>query len=83
METIICSRCGREGERQAFRPFAGDLGQRIYDSICRDCWAAWLKSQQQLINHYALVPHTPQAKAFLLKNMEAFLFGDGAPDGIA
>lgn len=83
MSTITCARCGQTRERQAFKPFANDLGQRIYDTICRDCWAEWLKTQQQLINHYALVPHQPKAKEFLLKNLEAFLFGAGAPDGIA
>lgn len=82
MTTITCARCGLDQERQAFRPFGNELGQRIYDTICRACWAEWLKTQQQLINHYGLVPHQPQAKAFLLQNMEAFLFGEGAPDRI-
>jgi Fe-S cluster biosynthesis and repair protein YggX len=72
-----------EGNRQAFKPFSTELGQRIFDSICGSCWAEWLKTQQQLINHYGLVPHQPQAKAFLLKNLEQFLFGEGAPDRIA
>lgn len=66
----------------AFKPFNTDLGQRIYDTICRDCWAAWLKTQQQLINHYALVPHQPKAKEFLLRNCEEFCFGTGAADAI-
>jgi Fe-S cluster biosynthesis and repair protein YggX len=35
-----------------------------------------------LINHYALVPHQPKAREFLLRNMEQFLFGTGAPDGV-
>ena len=82
MSTLTCVRCGKEGERQAFKPFATPLGQRIFDEICRDCWAEWLKTQQQLINHYALVPHQPQARAFLLKNLEQFCFGEGAPDRI-
>ena len=82
MTMITCVRCGLERERQAFKPFASDLGQRVYDSICRDCWAEWLKTQQQLINHYGLVPHQPQARAFLLRNMEQFLFGTGAADSI-
>jgi len=77
-----CVRCGKEGERQAFKPFPNELGQRVYDSICRDCWAEWLKTQQQLINHYALVPHQPKSREFLLRNMEQFLFGAGAPDGV-
>jgi Fe-S cluster biosynthesis and repair protein YggX len=82
MTTITCARCGNMGERQAFKPFQNDLGQRIFDTICRECWAEWLQTQQQLINHYALVPHQPQAKAFLLKNLEQFCFGEGAPDSI-
>lgn len=82
MATISCVRCGKTGERQGFKPFPTELGQRLYDEICRDCWAAWLKTQQQLINHYALVPHQPQARDFLMKNLEQFCFGSGAPDQI-
>lgn len=82
MSTFHCVRCGREADRQAFKPFPNELGQRVYDSICRDCWAEWLKTQQQLINHYALIPHQPKAREFLLRNMEQFLFGAGAADGV-
>ncbi len=83
MATIHCVRCGQEGDRQAFKPFNNDLGQRIYDTICRDCWGEWLKTQQQLINHYALVPHQPKAKEFLLRNLDQFLFGTGAADAVS
>ncbi|HET9066109.1 MAG TPA: oxidative damage protection protein [Gemmatimonadales bacterium] len=82
MATLTCTRCGKVGERQAFKPFPNELGTRIHDSICRMCWAEWLQTQQQLINHYGLVPHQPQAKALLLKNLEQFCFGEGAPDRI-
>jgi len=83
MTTVQCVRCKKDGERQAFKPFPNDLGQRLFDTICKNCWAEWLKAQQQLINHYALIPHQPKSREFLLKNLEQFLFGDGAPDGIA
>jgi len=83
MTQIHCTRCGKEAARQAFKPFATELGQRLYDSICKACWGDWLKAQQQLINHYALVPHQPKAREFLLRNLEQFCFGEGAPDGIA
>jgi Fe-S cluster biosynthesis and repair protein YggX len=36
----------------------------------------------QLINHYALDVRTPEAREFLRRNVEAFLFGEGAGDGI-
>lgn len=82
MSTETCVRCGRPFERQAFKPFPNELGARIYDTICKTCWADWLKAQQQLINHYALVPHQPKAREFLLRNMEQFLFGEGAADSV-
>lgn len=82
MEPLRCVRCELEGERQAFRPFNSELGQRIYDTICKSCWAEWLKAQQQLINHYALVPHQPKSRELLMRNMQEFLFGAGAPDSV-
>ncbi len=77
MATIECVRCGKAGEQQAFRPFPTPLGERVYTTICRECWAAWLNTQRQLINHYALIPHQPEAKELLLRQMEQFLFGEG------
>ena len=82
MDTITCARCGETRERQAFKPFPNELGQRLYDTICKVCWADWLKTQQQLINHYALIPHQAKSREFLLRNMEQFLFGSGAADGV-
>lgn len=61
-----------------FRPFQNDLGLRVYEQICGVCWADWLKTQQQLINHYSLQLREPQAKEFLFKQMEAFLFTPAA-----
>jgi Fe-S cluster biosynthesis and repair protein YggX len=66
----------------AFQPFQNELGRRAYEQICGVCWAEWLKTQQQLINHYALVPHQPKAKEFLIRNLEQFLFGAGAADAV-
>jgi Fe-S cluster biosynthesis and repair protein YggX len=78
MTTVQCTRCGQERERMAFRPFQNALGQRAYDEICGVCWGDWLKMQQQLINHYGLNLRDPQAKEFLFRNMEQFLFPDNA-----
>jgi len=82
MTMVHCARCGREDERQAFKPFPNELGSRIFETICKSCWAEWLKTQQQLINHYALIPHQPKARELLLRNMEQFLFGEGASDRV-
>jgi Fe-S cluster biosynthesis and repair protein YggX len=59
----------------AFRPFPNEQGRRVFEQVCSVCWAEWLKTQQQLINHYGLNLRDAQAKEFLMKNMEQFLFG--------
>lgn len=74
MPTITCVRCGQTRDQMAFRPFQNDLGLRAFEQICSVCWAEWLKTQQQLINHYGLNLREPKAKAFLFEQMEQFLF---------
>ncbi len=59
-------------------PFPGAIGARVVDEICTQCWADWGKQQTMLINHYGLNVMDPQARAFLTKNMTAFLFKTGA-----
>jgi Fe-S cluster biosynthesis and repair protein YggX len=49
----------------------------VYEEICGVCWGEWLKTQQQLINHYGLNLRDPKAKEFLFRNMEQFLFKEG------
>jgi Fe-S cluster biosynthesis and repair protein YggX len=74
MPTLTCVRCGQQRDAMPFRPFQNELGLRVYEQICGVCWADWLKTQQQLINHYSLQVREPQAKEFLFKQMETFLF---------
>ncbi len=81
MPTIECERCGRTGNQMAFRPFQNEVGGRVFEQICGDCWAEWLQHQQALINHYALDVRDPKAKEFLFASMDQYLFekGDGLP----
>jgi Fe-S cluster biosynthesis and repair protein YggX len=65
----------------AFQPFPTDLGKRAFEQICGNCWGEWLKTQQQLINHYALNLRDPKSKEFLFSNMEQFLFAPGQAHG--
>ncbi len=74
MPILTCARCGQQRESMPFRPFQNELGLRAFEQICQVCWADWLKSQQQLINHYGLNLRDAQAKEFLFKQMETFLF---------
>ena len=81
MPTITCARCGQTREGFERPPFPGPIGQRVVTDICQQCWGEWLRQQTMLINHYGLNVMDPQARQFLTKNMQAFLFkADGAED---
>ena len=82
MADVTCTRCGttREGFERA--PFPGPIGARVVAEICKDCWAQWLKQQTMLINHYGLNVMDPQARTFLTRNMDAFLFKGGQADEV-
>ena len=82
MADVTCTRCGQTREGFERPPFPGAIGTRILSEICKDCWAQWLKQQTMLINHYGLNVMDPQARQFLTRNMEAFLFKAGQTDDV-
>ena len=82
MATITCARCGNTKDAFEKAPFPGAIGARVLDGTCRDCWGDWLKQQTMLINHYGLNVMDPQARQFLTRNMDAFLFKTGAGDDV-
>ena len=82
MAEVKCVRCGQTRDGFDRAPFPGALGARIVESICKECWALWLKQQTMLINHYGLNVMDPQARSFLTKNMDAFFFKAGNEEDV-
>jgi len=82
MPNVACTRCGQTKPGFERPPFPGEIGQRIVEGICQDCWAQWLRQQTMLINHYGLNVMDPQARSFLKQNMQAFLFKSGAEENV-
>lgn len=80
---VKCARLGVEAEGLEKPPFPGVEGQRIFDHISAQAWQDWLKLQTMLINEHRLTPFEPEARQFLAKEREKFLFGGGAqmPEG--
>jgi Fe-S cluster biosynthesis and repair protein YggX len=76
--TIHCSYFKKDAEGMDYQPYPGELGRRIYDSISKEAWAAWVAHQTMLINENRLTPIEPKARAFLVAEMEKFLFGKGS-----
>lgn len=75
---VNCVRLKREAEGLDRMPYPGDLGQRVYDNVSKEAWAAWLKHQTMLLNEYRLSPIDPKARTFLEEEMDKFFFGEGA-----
>ncbi len=80
---VYCQREQRETEGLDFVPWPGDMGQRVFANIGKSAWTAWLAHQTMLINENRLSPRNPEHRAFLEREMEKFLFGEGAekPEG--
>ncbi len=76
--TVQCVLLKKEGEGLDYAPYPGELGKRIYDSVCKEAWQQWLGHQTMLINEYRLTPIEPEARKFLVTEMEKFFFGEGS-----
>jgi Fe-S cluster biosynthesis and repair protein YggX len=75
---IYCVLLKREADGLDYLPYPGELGKRIYDHISKEGWAQWVAHQTMLINENRLTTIEPKARAFLVAEMEKFLFGAGS-----
>ena len=76
--TVQCAYHKQEAEGLDFPTYPGELGKRIYTSISKPAWAAWLKHQTMLVNENRLNLADQRARQYLTRQMERFLFGEGA-----
>ena len=76
--TVFCRKHQVDTEGLDFAPWPGEIGQRVFNEIGKAAWSEWLAHQTMLINENRLVPRDPKARAFLLAELEKFLFGEGA-----
>ena len=77
-KTIFCEKLKIDAEALSAPPYPGELGQRIFTHISKPAWQQWLSHQTMLINEYRLNMLDATARAFLVTEMEKFLFGDGS-----
>ena len=75
---VNCVKLGREAEGMDFPPYPGELGKRIYESVSKEAWAAWLRHQTMLVNEYRLNLADANARQYLATQMEKHFFGEGA-----
>ncbi|BBJ23985.1 MAG: oxidative damage protection protein [Candidatus Nitrotoga sp.] len=75
---VQCIKLGHEAEGLERAPYPGALGQRIFEQVSKDAWAAWLKHQTMLVNENRLNLAEAHARKYLAQQMENHFFGDGA-----
>ena len=77
--TVFCVKFQRELPGLDEPPFdTHPLGQRIYENVSKEAWRLWIEQMKMITNEYRLNLGTREAQEFLLKQMEAYFFGEGA-----
>ena len=74
---VNCIKLNKEAEGLDFPPYPGELGKKIYESVSKEAWAAWLKHQTMLVNENRLSLADARARKYLLLQMEQYFFGEG------
>jgi Fe-S cluster biosynthesis and repair protein YggX len=73
--TIHCIKLDKDAEGLDFPPYPGELGKKIWQSVSKEAWAAWLKHQTMLVNENRLNLADSRARQYLAKQMESYFFG--------
>jgi len=76
--TVHCIKLNKEAEGLDFPPVPGEMGKKLYLSVSKEAWQAWLKHQTMLINENRLNLADDRARKYLATQMEKHFFGEGA-----
>ncbi|GAA3904395.1 oxidative damage protection protein [Halomonas cibimaris] len=72
-QTVFCRKYQKELKALPFPPLPGQKGQEIQQSVSQQAWEEWQALQTRLINEKHLNMLDPDARAYLMEQMERFL----------
>ena len=75
---VQCIKLNKEAEGLDFPPVPGEMGKKLYLSVSKEAWQAWLKHQTMLINENRLNLADDRARKYLAQQMDKHFFGEGA-----
>lgn len=75
---VRCAKIGKVLPGMKRPPFPGPLGERVFASVSQQGWELWEQQSVILMNHYGLSMADPEARRFLMAQLEEFFFGKGA-----
>ena len=70
--TVFCRKYQQELEALPFPPLPGKQGQEIQTTVSKQAWEEWQALQTRLINEKHLNMLDPDARAYLMTQMERF-----------
>ncbi|OHZ01635.1 oxidative damage protection protein [Salinicola sp. LHM] len=71
-QTVFCRKYQQELEALAFPPLPGAKGQEIQQTVSKRAWEEWQALQTRLINEKHLNMLEPQAREYLMTQMNRF-----------
>jgi Fe-S cluster biosynthesis and repair protein YggX len=74
--TVHCRRYSEDLEGLERPPLPGTKGQDIFDNVSKKAWLEWQGHQTMLINEKHLSLMDPEARGYLMGEMEKFLAGE-------
>ena len=70
---VTCRRCGQARPQLPKPPFKGELGDRVFTSICGECWREWLLLGTKVINELRLDFANPDDAEIYDQHLKEFL----------
>ena len=70
---IKCTRCGRVAPKMPERPFSGELGDRIHNSVCAPCFREWIGQGTKVVNELRLNLTEKHAQDVYDQHMKEYL----------
>ena len=74
--TVFCRKYQEELEGLERAPYPGPIGQDVFDNISKKAWQEWTDHQTMLINEKHLSLMDPEARKYLMGEMDKFLAGE-------
>lgn len=71
--TVFCRKYQKELDALPFPPLPGAKGQEIQATVSKAAWEEWQALQTRLINEKHLNMLDPEARTYLMEQMERFL----------
>ena len=59
-------------------PFDNELGQKVYENVSQQAWGMWMEHCKMLLNEYRLNPARREDQELIVRQLDAFFFGEGA-----